>query len=116
MTQDKSSSHSEQDLVTRVRREAEQVPPEVSARLRAIRSDAIAATQAPADGWRRWPLAGVAAAAMLMLAVAINYRGPEELPALPVVDPQELALVENMELLESLEFLAWLEEGGPNAG
>jgi hypothetical protein len=115
MTQEKSSEQFEQALATRLRREAEQVPPEVSARLRAIRSEAIADSSAAAD-WRRWPLAAVAAAAVLMLALMINVRSPEDLPQLPVVDAQELAVVEDLELLESLEFLAWLEEAGPNAG
>lgn len=116
MIDDQVDPQSEEDIVLRVREEAAQVPPLVSERLREIRREAVASDVPDRSSWRYWPVAGIGVAAMLVLTVMINLRAPEDLPELPVIDAQELAVFENLELLESLEFLAWLEEAGANAG
>lgn len=92
--------------------------PEVAGRLAGIRRQA-ALTAGNADRMlrlprRRWLLWGgmTTAAAGLLLAVAVSRQAPAPLP---VFEEQAFAAAEDLELLEELEFLAWLEmeeEGG----
>ncbi|MEL6868851.1 MAG: hypothetical protein AAFO81_03535 [Pseudomonadota bacterium] len=84
------------------------VEPDVMARLRAAREEAVVAAGGRTSGqpWR-WvvPMGGAVAAAALVLS--LNNPSVMQLPAL---DEQELAAAAELELLESLEMLAWLDE------
>jgi hypothetical protein len=54
-----------------------------------------------------------AASAAIALWVALTPGGD---PALPLLSAPEVAVVQELELLEELEFLAWLEEESQGAG
>ena len=106
-------------LAAAARRHAEEVSPEVAARLRAMRRvavnelDARPGTAVP--GWL-WP-AGVAAAGVaLTLALLLGEPDRSAPDALLLADTDELAVVAELDVLEELEFLAWLEEEGPDDG
>ena len=58
----------------------------------------------------------IGSVAVITLAVFLNISTTDPVQMLPIVDVVELAVVQDLELLEQLEFLAWLEEGGPHAG
>ena len=101
--------------------EREALTPEVRERLGAMRREAVRLAEAEERDppWRRWfgvmPMAATAAAgltfalAMGVWLSAVPEAGPEPLPAL---SEAEAALMQDLELLEDLEFLAWLEEDG----
>ena len=104
-------------LEQQLRVEAEQLPEDARIRLRSMRAQAIAGQ--PKRRWQDFALPAVGfatTAAVIALAIMLNFSGNGSIPSLPVVDGAELAVVQDLELLEQLEFLAWLEEGGPNAG
>ena len=56
------------------------------------------------------------AALVVALAVGLTFRGSTGAPEIPLVTEPEIAIVQDMELLEDLEFLAWLEEELQGAG
>jgi len=117
MTDQKSETQFAEELAQRLNSETEELPQATRLRLQAMRTAAAASVPE-----RRWwflplPAAGfIASAAVLALAVFLNFSTTDSVPMLPVVDVVELAVVQDLELLEQLEFLAWLEEGEPNAG
>ena len=91
--------------------------PSVAARLAAMRREAVAIAE---DGSREssWlqhlfaPRALVAAGAVLSLVIAawVVLRPTDDSLPLPLLTEPEIAVVQDLELLEELEFLAWLEE------
>jgi hypothetical protein len=91
--------------------EADALPADMAERLAAARRRAIAGAagrtalrRAPP---RRWVPVGALAATLLGVFV---LRQGTEVPALPLDDDVQLAAVENLELLENLEFAAWMVE------
>jgi len=70
------------------------------ARLRALES----MPQRPE--WHMWAPAGAVAAGLLAVGIYLN----QDQPPLPVIyqDPEQQAVAENMDLLDDLEFVAWL--------
>lgn len=69
--------------------------------------------------WWHWSLVAVATSAAVVLAVALTLRTPEagKPPVAPVAleqsevdDLELLAAGEDLELIENLEFYAWLEQ------
>ena len=99
------------------------MPADVASRLTTARKAAVAELDRARKVWSptrlfRWQLfAGFAAcAAVAVVAVVVALRTPtdEQLPALAV--DREAEAVENLELLEDLEFLAWLEAADRDAG
>lgn len=78
-----------------------------SARLAALRRTALEQRARRMPGWL--PGGGVAVAAAALLAVVIWNGTSERLNGLPG-DPGLLAQVEDLELIEELEFYAWLDE------
>jgi hypothetical protein len=109
------------DLEARMRRrldeEVDRIDPDRLARLGASRREAVARAERPrafalGAALPRWSLA---AAAALLVAVMIA-QGPAPGPgtgASPQVaellDGREAAAIEDLELLEEMEFVAWLE-------
>lgn len=105
-----------------LRTEASSVPPEVGERLAAMRRQAVAtvdgrAAKARLPGFfrRRELVAALCGAAVVVVAVLLVTSGGS-LRELPLVTEPEVAVVQDMELLEDLEFLAWLEEESQGAG
>jgi len=99
-------------LAARVRAvlDAQSLPTEVAERLATARRRAIAEVSGRDAGLhhvppRRWVPVG-ALAATLLAVVMLRQAG--EVPALPLDDDVQLAAVENLELLENLEFAAWM--------
>ncbi|NGX16296.1 hypothetical protein [Wenzhouxiangella sp. XN24] len=106
-------------LAAAARRHTEEVSPEVAERLRAMRRVAVSELgEGPANaapGWL-WP-AGVAAAGVaLTLALLLGEPDGSAPDPLLLADADELAVVADLDVLEELEFLAWLEEEGPDDG
>jgi hypothetical protein len=101
-------------LGARVRAELEQTSPEQAARLRALRSAAVKELDArhqrlhARQWWVAGGLAGSAASVALLVGLLIPAR-PLEQP-FPDLDAEELAVVQSLDVLEELEFLAWMEE------
>lgn len=117
----------EQRARERLRRHAERVPEDVAARLAAARHRAVA-TLAEGDraGWlERWfspafGLGAAGAAAVVVLAAVLLFFDDAGVPAVPpgfiAADETELTAAQEAELLEELEFLAWLEVADVDAG
>ena len=96
-----------------------EVPPEVNERLVAMRRAAIQEMESPTSGqWQtRWLWAPTAATAVVVLSLGVFlYSGNAPVPMFDDFDSAHLAAAQDMELLEELEFLAWLEEETRNAG
>jgi hypothetical protein len=106
--------HSAEQFAALVRAvlDAQDVPVGAAERLADGRRRAIGEAVAGAAVLRRTPpprwLPVGALAATLLVVVALQ-RGAE-VPALPLGDDVQLAAVENLELLENLEFAAWMVE------
>ena len=81
-------------------------------RLHQARSQAIESTGRRSSPWFGWTTAGAAAAS---LTVGIIYMDQQQMPPLPNIYEDELqqAAAEEMELIDDLDFIAWLvlEEG-----
>lgn len=109
------------DLEARLRRrldeEVDRIDPDRLARLGAARREAVARAERPRSfalggALPRWTLATAAA---LLVAVLIA-RGPASGPGTgtspqvaELLDGREAAAIEDLELLEEMEFVAWLE-------
>ena len=114
----------EQRLEALIRRQTETVPAEVGERLAAIRrqvvADATATTDNPAAersprfGWPfNWPgLALASTVAAVTLGVWLLTSPGGDLLEIPLVSESAVVLVQDLALLEELEFAAWLEEAG----
>jgi hypothetical protein len=98
------------------------VPTEVMERLGNVRREAVALLDEPPSRWSAalgWPglATGMVATALVGTIGVWLYLGPGPDPlAVPLVTEPEVAIVQDMELLEELEFLAWLEEESQGAG
>lgn len=118
--------NSEKAIVDRARESMRdhQLPDDIQRRLRIARSEAVTKIGSGSSlidtlfGNGRW-LLPAGAAATLMLAVALISSNDPEL--MPLLEEQELAAATEMELLEDIEFLAWMLEeesdiGAPDDG
>lgn len=106
-----------EQISRRLELEVADLPDSAVQRLQLIRRQAVAAAE------RRPGLlvsgrvpALIASAALVALAVFMNFNTDSPIPALPVASEAEFALAQELDLLQQLEFLAWLEEEQPNAG
>lgn len=115
---DKTDSLGElaRDLHTRNSR----VPDNVAERLRTMRQDAVALVDKPRRTTSFWLPAGIvtSAAAVLVTIALVPQPGPEiegiePLPSNLAAD--ELAVINELDVLEDLEFLAWMEEEASSA-
>ncbi len=113
----------EERLLEAVRSAFAPPDPDVQQRLARMRREAvrIAEESTSPRGRIAWftggrSLAALTAAAGFTLAVWLGIRVGNEPPALLVLDEPEVAVVQELELLEELEFLAWLEEEPVGAG
>jgi hypothetical protein len=105
----------EDPLMQRVReqldRETEDLDGATQSRLRQARERALA--QVDRSGANRWwvPTAGLATAAAVVLALGVTLRTPQEStpPDSALGDLEMLASSEDLEMLDDLEFLLWLE-------
>ena len=102
-----------------------QLPEAVRARLAASRQEAVALVaerEAATGGWSfgGWfaprGIAVAAAASLAAVAVWVSLSAPDGPAPLPLLSAPEVAVVQELELLEELEFLAWLEEESQGAG
>jgi hypothetical protein len=80
-----------------------------AARRRAVASLDTSVPRVPA----RWVPVGALATTLLTVGIGVALQRP--LP-LPVYDEQQLATVEDMDLLMDLEFVAWLDTDNVDAG
>jgi len=89
------------------------VSDDVRTRLAAARRRAVASLDAPvARAPARW--VPVSALATTLLAVFLSVAVQRPTP--PLVDEQQFATVEDMDLLMDLEFVAWLDTDNVDAG
>ncbi len=88
-----------------------QLPDDVQRKLRLARAEAVGqldeAGDKPVFGGARW-LLPTAAAATVMVGVMLTWNSPPE--TMPMLDEQELAAAMDMEMLDDIEFLAWMLE------
>ena len=115
---DTAAGDFESRLARTLAAERDTLEPEVRQRLGALRREAVrlAETEAPSQRWFGvLPMAATAAAGLAFVFAigvwlsALPASGPEPLPALTET---EAAVMQDLELLEELEFLAWLDEDG----
>ena len=124
------SNHTDQapdpDFESRVKRvlaeQGDDVPMEVAERLTAMRRAAVAELDERTQRRFRfgWAPAGALAAALATVVLAAGlflFAGNASVPAMPALtDEPEFAAAQDLELLDELEFLAWLEEESSDAG
>jgi len=96
------------------------VPDDVANRLRTVRQDAVAAVDKPGRTAGFWVPAGLATSAAAVLVTIALLPGPEQgidgIESLPVnLAADELAVINELEVLEDLEFLVWMEEEASSA-
>ena len=108
------------DLARDLRARNSQVPDGVAERLRVMRQDAVAVVDKPRRTAGFWIPAGLAtsAAAVLVTIALVPEPGPEieGIEPLPVhLAADELAAINDLDVLEDLEFLAWMEEEASSA-
>ena len=117
MTEQPDLTPDEQRLATvagdLLQRSADELDAVTLSRLNRARQAAVASLR-PASTWRGWLLPAYSAAAVAMLIVAIwvgRTVGPAPTPANPAVvqDLDVLLAGENLEMMEDLEFYAWLD-------
>ena len=75
-------------------------------RLHRMRSDAVSERRRPVI-WPWWTGAGATAAGLAVVAVYFNVAEPEPLPVI-YEDPVQQAAASEMELMDDLDFVAWL--------
>lgn len=94
----------------------ESLEPDVAARLRAARQEAvyIAERQSRRGSWLR-PLAPIGGVAAAGLAIVLLVNEPS-LQSMPALDDAEMAAAAEMEFLDDLEMLAWLDDEVLDAG
>ena len=106
-------------LPAKARRALDDQPlsPRVQRRLAQARQRAVRELGAGRPRWvpdARWALpAGAAAAALVAFALV---RDPGTDLAMPALDDDEMAAVMDLELLDDIEFLAWMLEQEADAG
>jgi hypothetical protein len=119
-----TESDQEARLREALRAEREDLPEAVRSRLAESRREAIALlddSEAGSGGWSLTDLfapRGLAVAAVASVAAVALWISSSTLedPAIPLISAPEVAVVQDLELLEELEFLAWLEEESQGAG
>ncbi|MCZ6617557.1 MAG: hypothetical protein O7E57_05450 [Gammaproteobacteria bacterium] len=98
---------------------ANDLPPEVNERLVAMRRGAVQELEArSSQRWQTrwfWAPVGVTAAVALALGLFL-FSGDTPIPMFDDLDEVQFAATRDMEMLEELEFLAWMEEEARNAG
>lgn len=100
------------ELRDALREGADTVPAEVAHRLARMRRAAVQELDTRHSVRRGWTIVGAFAgsAAALVLAVVLMFQlDREPVNGSLLADPDEMATVDNLEILEDLEFLAWLE-------
>ncbi len=90
----------------------ETLPPEVVARLRRARHDALHSQPTRIPWW--WPISGLATAGVALFMAALWWEAPRDpLPNDPpqlVEDVEVLMAADQLDLYEDLEFYGWLAE------
>ena len=89
-----------------LREQEDVVAQAVQARLRTARNQALQATPKAATPWILWPALSAGGACAAILAWAVLIATPVDI--LPVMDDVEMAAAQEVELLEELEFVAWM--------
>ena len=91
----------------RLRHGEHSVPNEVNQRLQAARRAAIETADEKSRLGDWWPrAAGASAAAGALMVAALVFYSPVD--TLPRIEASELAAAQEVELLEELEFVAWM--------
>ncbi len=93
--------------------------PEVNERLVAMRRAAVQEFETRSTSQLQAPWFWASAAATLVAVLALGlflYPGNSEVWMFDDFNEAQLAAAQDMELLEELEFLAWMEEEAVNAG
>ncbi len=106
MTEQNETDDAYAERLARTLRDGEQdLPPDVIERLTAARRAAVDAADEPVKlVWPRYAGAGALATA----AVVVVLMTQPEVTPLPPLDAVELAAAQDAELLEDLEFAAWM--------
>jgi hypothetical protein len=76
------------------------------ARLRSVRGQALQAASETRRPWLFWPALSATAGCAALLAWTVLITAPIDM--LPVMDELEMTAAQDVELLEDLEFVAWM--------
>ncbi len=125
--EDPAAKAAEARLAEALTAERDAIAPDVRERLGAMRREAVRLAEESADtpafSLRGWlgalPMTATAAAGLAFaLAVGVWLAAAPDagLEPLPAISEAEAAVMQDLELLEELEFLAWLEEESAGAG
>ena len=77
--------------------------------LNQARQQALAETRHPHREWLRWAPATAAVAAVVVVMTALEGPTDVDVMAVPATDLEILLSEESIEMLEELEFYAWLD-------
>lgn len=120
-----NSAEDERRLEALIRLQTETLPVEIHERLAEMRRQAVAAAESEnasrllrltdwlmngSVSWRGLTLAGSTGA--VMLSIWLVSSSGSDLLEIPLISESEVVLVQDLALLEELEFAAWLEEDG----
>ena len=101
----------------------QQVPQDVAERLALMRREALLEIPEKTNflGWlSNWqlvlPVGAAGAALIVVLFVGGLFSGEEEILQIPLTLGNETVVFQEIEILQELEFLAWLEEEDEGAG
>jgi hypothetical protein len=89
-----------------LRQHEQQVPDAVGAQLRLARQAAIAASQTQAQSTWAWPTLATTGVFAAAITWVVLLSSPDL--TLPKLDEAELAAAQEAELLEELDFVAWM--------
>ena len=78
-------------------------------RLNKARQKALAESRHPYRDWLRWAPATAAVAAVVVVMTTLEGPGDVDVTAVPATDLEILLSEESIEMIEDLEFYAWLD-------
>jgi hypothetical protein len=107
---------SDDEFVGQVRHalDAQSLAPELAERLTAVRRRAVASIDVPIlRAPSSWVPVGALATTLLAVGIGVAIDNND---APPLDDEQQIATVEDMDLLMDLEFVAWLDTDSVDAG
>jgi len=118
--QNDDNSELEVRIGMHLRAQVDELPDEVGRRLLLARRSAVC--EMPEERFRQgfpdslsgWPVVAPIAVSAAVVALFVNavFVGRESIPEFPALDVSEVSAAQEVELLQDLEFLAWLENEG----
>jgi len=103
-----SPSEWEAQATELLRHSEQQLPSETQLKLHLARRRAVAAAEQRGASRRTWYTVGAGGGALAAAALVLVMLSTPQALQLPNLDEEELAAAQDVELLEELEFVAWM--------